>query len=651
MLTKMTGEPKHKIKSKNTRITGVLSVTRRGIGYLSSDRFEEDIEIPAEFLNTALDKDAVEVIILPKVEGERISGQVVKIVERAKTNFVGVIDKENDLTFLIPDDKRMYTDILIPDAKVKNGMKALVKITRWTDPKRDPEGRILRVLGPKGAHDVEMESVVLEQGFDTKFSREMEREAEAIERAKRNIASEAVGRKDFREAITFTIDPKDAKDFDDALSISELPGGNFEIGIHIADVSHFVRSGSAIDTEAQKRGTSIYLVDRTIPMLPEVLSNDVCSLNPHEDKLAFSAVFTISREGKVLSRWFGETLINSDMRFTYEKAQDVLNSKEGEYFKELNALNNVAHKLREERFKNGSISFDHDEVEFELDKNGKPLKITKKKRLDTNLLVEDFMLLANREVAEYFYEHCAKTPRRDMLFVYRTHDVPNREKIEELGVFLRAIGYEFNTKGGDVSAQEINKLFKQIEGKPEEDLIKTATIRSMAKAVYSTKNIGHFGLAFKYYTHFTSPIRRYPDVMVHRILKHHLNGTMISYTELKKYEKLAITSSEREVAAVEAERDSIRYKQVEYMKDRIGKTFDGTITGVTEWGIYVADNETKSEGMVRLSNLKDDFYTLDKKRYRLLGERTKKKYSLGDRVKIKLTSADLDEKTLDFAFV
>jgi ribonuclease R len=647
----MAREHQNNIKQKNTRVTGVLSVTRRGVGYLSNDHFKQDIEIPPECLNTALNKDTVEIIIRPKVEGKRTNGEVVKVIERAKTNFVGVIDNENGLTFLIPDDKRMYTDILIPDAKVKNGMKALVKIIKWDDPKIDPEGKILKVLGPKGKNEVEMASIVLEQGFDTKFTNDVEKEAEIIGKNKKNLEAEAGKRRDFRNVATFTIDPKDAKDFDDALSISSLSGGNYEIGIHIADVSYYVRPGSAIDTEAQKRGTSIYLVDRTIPMLPEVLSNDVCSLNPNEDKLAFSAVFTISKEGEVKSRWFGETAIHSNKRFTYEKAQEVIDGKKGEYSVELKILNNLARKIREERFKNGSISFDHDEVQFELDKNGKPLKITKKKRLDTNLLVEDFMLLANREVAEYFYEHCKKTPSRDLLFVYRIHDVPNREKIEELGVFLRAIGYEFNTKGGEISAREINKLFKQIEGKPEEDLIKTATIRSMAKAVYSTKNIGHFGLAFKYYTHFTSPIRRYPDVMVHRILKHHLNGTKISDIELKKYNKLAITSSEREVAAVEAERDSIKYKQVEYMKDRIGKIFDGTITGVTEWGIYVSDDETKSEGMVRLNNMKDDFYALDKKHYRLIGNKTKKKYSLGDKVKVKLTAADLDEKTIDFVFV
>ncbi|MCH7756572.1 RNB domain-containing ribonuclease, partial [Patescibacteria group bacterium] len=387
-----------------------------------------------------------------------------------------------------------------------------------------------------------------------------------------------------------------------------------------------------------------------IPMLPEVLSNDLCSLIPNKDRLAFSATFVFSKEGIVKSRWFGQSIIHSNKRFTYEEAQKILHAKKGVLHEELMLLNKLAGLLKKERFKRGAIEFDQEEIVFELDKNGKPLKIFKKVRQDTNKLIEEFMLLANREVAEYIYRLTKKNDK-DIVFVYRIHDVPDPEKIEELAIFLRAIGHDLHTKEGIVSAYDINELFRQIAGTPEEQLIKTATIRSMAKAVYSTKNIGHFGLAFKYYTHFTSPIRRYPDIMVHRILKNHLNEVKISAQEFAAYEKLAIKSSQREIEAVSAERDSIKYKQVEYMMDRIGQTFDGIISGVTDWGIYVEESKTKSEGLIRVSNLGDDFYTFNKKKYALIGERTKHKFTLGDKVKIKLTGADLDAKTLDFVLV
>ncbi|MDP6387723.1 MAG: ribonuclease R [Candidatus Pacebacteria bacterium] len=649
----MENQQRRKNKSqKKSRLSGVISVTSRGVGYLPSELFEEDIEILNEHLNTAFNKDTVEVLIHPRINRERMRGEVTRVIERAKQKFVGTIEKENNLYFLVPDDKRMYVDILLSEKDAEDGVKALVEFIKWNDPKKNPEGKIVEILGRKGEHNVEMRSIVLSHGFETGFPADVEKAAKEIENKKIEILEkESKKRKDFRDITTMTIDPPDAKDFDDALSIRELENGDVEIGVHIADVSHYVSSKSVIDRQAQKRATSIYLVDRTIPMLPEIISNDVSSLNPEEDKLTFSAVFTLSKQGAVKAQWFGETIICSNKRFTYESAQKTLDAKKGEYYKELNIANEIAKILRKKRFKEGSISFEHDEVEFQLDENGKPISIKRKKMFDTNHLIEEFMLLANKKVAEYVYDRSRKSGLRNLMFIYRIHDVPNREKIQELGVFLHAIGYEFNTGGGDITTHEINKLFEKIKGKPVEDLIKIATIRSMSKAIYSTKNIGHFGLSFRYYTHFTSPIRRYPDLMVHRILKSHLNGTGISDSELKHYEKLAITSSEREVEAVEAERDSIRYKQVEYMKEHVGKTFKGTITGITEFGIFVEEENTKAEGLIRLNSMKDDFYTLDKKHYRLEGQKSKKKFNLGDKVKVKLTNTNLDSKSLDFVFV
>lgn len=606
-------------------------------------------------MNTALNRDTVEIALLPKVEGERLRGEVIKIIKRAKTQFVGTIEKEDGLSFLAPDDQRMYMDIILSPAdlsaqaeKIEDGMKVLVEMTNWTDPKKNPEGKILEVLGKKGEHNVEMKAIVLEHGFDTSFPADVEKNAKEIENKKTEILKTEEGkRKDFRDVATMTIDPPDAKDFDDAISLKELDNGNLEIGIHIADVSHYVTAGSPIDKEAQERATSIYLVDRTIPMLPEVISNDVCSLNPNEDKLAYSAVFEISKDGEVKRHYFSETIINSDRRFTYEDAQKTIDAGQGEYYKELKTLDELAKILRKERFENGSVAFEHDEVKFTLDENGKPIGVERKKMFDTNHLVEEYMLLANREVAKYV----SGLNKKDLFFIYRVHDVPNPEKTQMLEMFVKAIGFDFHPKDTGVTTQDINNLFKQIEGKPTEELIKISAIRSMSKAVYSNKNIGHFGLAFKYYTHFTSPIRRYPDLMVHRILKSQLQGKEIPIEELKNYNKLTLVSNDQEVEAVQAERDSIRYKQVEYMKDRIGETFDGKITGVTDFGLFVEDENTKSEGLVHVSKIGNDFYTLDKKTYSIKGERNGKSYTLGDKVRIKLMGADLDNKTLDFVIV
>jgi ribonuclease R len=637
----------NEVKSPN--IEGQITVSRRGVGYVPNEAFEEDIEIPNDYINTALNKDTVEIALLPKVEGERLRGEVIKIIKRSKTQFVGTIEKKDGLSFLAPDDQRMYTDIILsPEEKIEDGMKVLVKITDWTDPKKNPEGKVLEVLGKKGEHNVEMKAIVLGHGFDTGFPDDVEKAAKEIENKKTEILKEEESkRKDFRNVTTLTIDPPDAKDFDDAISLKKLDNGNLEIGIHIADVSHYVTPGSPIDIEAQERATSIYLVDRTIPMLPEVISNDVSSLNPNEDKLAYSAVFEITKEGEVQSHWFGETIINSDKRFTYENAQQTIDAGSGEYYEELKTLDDLAKIIRKKRFEDGSVAFEHDEVRFTLDENGKPTGVERKKMFDTNHLVEEYMLLANREVAEYVF----KLNKKDLLFIYRIHDVPNQEKIDALEMFVKAIGFDFHPKDSGVTTHDMNKLFKQIEGKPTEELIKISAIRSMSKAVYSTKNIGHFGLAFKYYTHFTSPIRRYPDLMVHRILKSQLQGKEIPAEELKKYQRLTLTSTEQEIEATQAERDSIRYKQVEYMKDHVGEMFNGKITGVTDFGLFVEDENTKSEGLVHVSKIGNDFYTLDKKTYSIKGQKSGKSYTLGDKVKIKLMGADLDNKTLDFVIV
>jgi ribonuclease R len=638
-------------------ITGPLSVSGKGTGYISDERFTEDIEIDTTNLHTALHNDEVEVKLLPFNRMGRNQGEVVRIVQRAKMEFVGVLEEERGMYFLVPDDRKMYTDIAIskenfeknPEAKL--GMKMLVKIVSWNDGEKNPQGEIIKVIGLKGKNNTEMESILIEKGFRIEYPAEVNKEAEYFEHHQDIPADEIAKRRDVRGTVTLTIDPIDAKDFDDAISFKDLGNDRFEIGVHIADVSYYVRPKTAIDTEAKKRGVSVYLVDRTIPMLPEILSNNLCSLRPNEDKLAVSAIFIMDSKGKVHERWFGKTIIHSSKRFTYEGAQEVLEGRGTEFASELKILNSIAKILERAKYYNGAISFETDEVKFELDAEGRPIRVYRKERKDAHKLVEEFMLLANREVAEAIEKLGEKT-KKAKGFVYRIHDVPNPEKIEELSIFVKALGYNLPYKKGEnVRARDINALLRQIEGKAEEGLIKTATLRSMAKAIYSTKNIGHFGLGFGFYTHFTSPIRRYPDLMVHRLLMRHLAGEIISDAEMAEYEKISRDSTENEIRATMAERDSIKYKQVEYMQGHLGEEFDGTITGVTEWGIYVEDKETKCEGMVKLRDLQDDFYKLDQKNYCLIGDRTKNKYSLGDTVKFKVVNADIERKTLDYQLV
>ncbi|HEY4510975.1 MAG TPA: ribonuclease R [Candidatus Paceibacterota bacterium] len=639
----------HGVRLKSTE--GIIQLTARGMGYVPYEG-HEDIEIEKENLGTALNGDRVSIVLTGLKPRPR--GKVSEVLERKREEFVGTLGKTSDGGWiLVPDDRRFYTPIRIiqSDTSVlKPNIKALVRLAKWAEGGQ-PEGVVISALGEKGTHRVEMNSIVLEHGFRTDYPAEVNREAQVIEKEHaRMIEAEAPKRVDFRGVTTMTIDPADAKDFDDALSFRELANGTFEVGIHIADVTHFVTEGSALDREAEKRGTSVYLVDATIPMLPEELSGNVCSLREGEDRLTFSAIFILNASGKVLDRRFAKTIIHSDKRFTYEEAQDIIDATKGLFAQELLTLNKLAILLKEKRANEGAIDFDQDEVKFKLDENGKPLGVVRKVRLATHMLVEEFMLLANREVAFYVHDLLKKVPESDRLFIYRIHDTPKEDRIEELSIYLKAVGYELS-KAKKPSARDFKRLFGEIEGKPEESLIKTATIRSMAKAIYSTKNIGHFGLSFKHYTHFTSPIRRYPDMMAHRILFSHLEGSPIGAQEFGRYERLAILSSESEAEAVAAERESIKYKQVEYMGSKVGEEFDAVISGVAEWGVYVEEKISKSEGLVRMRSLQGDYYILDRKRYAVVGSRTKKTYTLGDPIRVKLIESNLDTRTLEFSLV
>ena len=666
----------------NNTITGKITTTRKGLGFIADpENADSDIVIEAGFLNTALNGDTVEVRVTGKTTGKKgpqKMGEVTRIMERAKETFVGTVDVEQGLYFLIPDDKKMYTDIVIaPDDAKQAGLEKDQKVqihlnlAGWTDPKKNPIGKVLRILGKKGENNVEMESIVLEKGFEMNFPPGVEQEAEEIERNKEITAEEIAKRRDIRDTMTFTIDPFDAKDFDDAISFKIMGDGLYEIGVHIADVSHYVCEGSALDKEAVKRGCSIYLVDRTIPMLPEVLSNDVCSLNPHEDKLTFSAIFTIDDHARIQSRWFGRTVMNSTHRFTYETAQAAIDGDASlvekyssgtqpaslavpgmQYAPELTTMNRIAKILQKEKFAHGAIEFETEEIKFKLDINGKPIGVYKKERLDTHKLVEEYMLLANREVAKFIFDSIKKNGPRDTGAIYRIHDMPDKEKIADLATFAKALGYDLHiTKDGVVTARDMNKLLKEVAGTPQESLISTAAVRSMQKAIYSTKNIGHFGLAFDFYTHFTSPIRRYPDLLVHRILAKHLSHEPLGDRDIVVYQHIAESSTRREIDASSAERESKKLKQVEYMSSRIGQIFDGTISGVSDWGVYVEEKETRSEGMIKLRDLGNDFYTFNQKTYSIVGERSKQRFTLGDPIKFKVVAADLDKKTLDYTLV
>ncbi|OGJ02303.1 hypothetical protein A3G98_02010 [Candidatus Nomurabacteria bacterium RIFCSPLOWO2_12_FULL_37_8] len=660
---------------------GIISISSKGIGYVAigTDKNKGlDPEIDFRHLNTALHGDTVEILFHPKGKG-RQTAEVSKIISRAKKGFAGILEKENNLFFLKPDDTKMYTDILVPEKLLngaKIGQKVFVEIISWKNAHKAPEGKIVKILGRPGDNNAEMHAIAIEKGFDSELPKKVEEEARKIKNAGIK-SSDYKGRRDFRKILTFTIDPSDAKDFDDAISFSNLkqkhsflnglagvgaPGNRgpeeknvsvkeelYEIGIHIADVSHYVKIDSALDLEARERGTSVYLVDRTIPMLPETLSNDLCSLVPHKDRLTMSAVFVVDKNAKVKNEWYGKTVIHSKKKFTYEEAEEVIKKASAPLHRELSILNNLAKKLTKERFALGAISLDQEEVKFVLDKNGVPLKVIKKERGDSNRLIEEFMLLANKKVAELISDKNKK--ERDTISIYRVHDLPNKEKMADLAFFLRSLGHKVSLQNGIIPTYEINKLLENLTGKGEADTVHRAVIRSMAKAVYSTKNIGHYGLAFSYYTHFTSPIRRYPDIMVHRILSNYLLKKKIGREKLVEYEKMARIASEQEKRASDAERTSVKYKQVEYMERHQGKKFEGVISGITEWGVYVEENETKCEGLVKVRDMSDDFYIFNEKKLELVGQKNKKRYRLGDRVRIKVKGVDKERKTIDYILI
>jgi ribonuclease R len=643
----------------NTQLhEGPITMTRKGFGFFPIGEDQEDLLIPPEWSNHALSGDIVKVAPMGQYRDPsgrmppRAAGKVVEIISRARETFVGTLIEESGLTLLQSDYKKMYVPLVILDrGAAKLGDKVLVRLGEWAADKDYPLGTIEEIIGKAGVHETEMRALALGQGFSPVFPPGVVAEAKELEvNGRALIAEEAKNpnRRDFRNVATCTIDPFDAKDFDDALSVRTLPDGKIEVGVHIADVSFFVKSGNALDTEARERATSVYLVDRTIPMLPEILSTDLCSLNPHQDRLAVSAVFTLDSDATILDEWFGETVIHSDKRFTYENAQEVLDAGAGDLHEELSTLLALSKKIRARRHAKGAIEFDTAEVKVELDETGKPIAIKLKERKATNLLIEDFMLLANESVAKHLAK-LTKSGGSHFFSLYRVHDAPDTDRIENLANLLRVMGYHLETSGaGTVTGAELNKLLEAVKGKPEEYLVKTAALRSMSKAVYTTRNIGHFGLAFDFYTHFTSPIRRYPDLIVHRLIKSHAGGEAITALEMQSFDKLAIHASEREVGAAEAERDSIKMKQVEFLSEKVGQEFDAVISGVTERGLYVEEQTTHADGMIRIKDVGDDYFEYDEKHYQLLGKRTRKSYRLGDPIKVKLLAARVMEKELDF---
>lgn len=652
---------KYALKYSQQVVVGTIDFTQSGAAFLVSEDKESDIFINPRNTNSALHGDKVRVKVFPRKRTDgKEEGEVIEIMERGRTEYVGVISLHGKNAFVRPDNVRLPEFFIPKDAigAAKTGEKVVVRLTSWDEFSENPNGEVVSVLGLPGSHTAEMNAIMIEYGLPPVFPKNVEEAASAI-----NISiseNEISKRRDFRNITTFTIDPVDAKDFDDALSVEKMPNGHWEIGVHIADVSHYVLPDSVLDKEALNRATSVYLVDRVVPMLPEVLSNYVCSLRPKEDKLCFSAVFELNDNAEIIREWFGRTIIHSDRRFTYEQVQEILEGKEGDFSDELHLLNRLAKKLRDKRFANGSITFDKEEVKFKLDDKGNPVDVFFKVMKDSNQLIEDFMLLANRRVAEYVAlsrkaGEPVKQQHRDLRrpYVYRVHNSPDPSRVEEFSLFVKGFGYSMDVGSDKAIASSLNKLLQDVKGKPEANLIETLAVRTMAKAYYTTKNIGHYGLGFEYYTHFTSPIRRYPDVMAHRLLQVYIDSDAGKKPDAVASEKLLESqckhSSEREKTAAEAERASIKFKQVQFLESRVGEIFEGIISGVAEYGFFVELIGNKCEGLVHMRSLNDDYYAFEDRRHRIVGQRSGRIFQLGDRILVRLKNADIVKKQLDFA--